>query len=122
MPSGSPVVPRASSAPSARSSCGGGWPALHQRRRRPSAIARKVGTNRPSGSREQRIALVCWSTSAGRSQSNVRASTKKRTIAAVAATSSPLPLTSPTSSPRPPPGSVQIPNTSPPEAWRPAGS
>ena len=37
--------------------------------------------------------------SAGRSQSNVRASTKKRTIAAVAATSRPLPLTSPTSSP-----------------------
>ena len=85
-------------------------------------MARNAGTNSPSGSRERRIAFVCASTSAGRSQSNVRASTKKRTIAAVAATSSPLPLTSPTSRPRPPPGSVQMPNTSPPLAWRPAGS
>ena len=34
MPSGSPVVPSAAaSPPPARSSCGGGWPALHQRSR-----------------------------------------------------------------------------------------
>ena len=77
---------------------------------------------RSSGSRPRRIALVCASTSAGRGQSNVRASTKKRTIEAVAATSSPLPLTSPTTSPSPPPGSVQMPKMSPPLACWPAGS
>ena len=115
-------MPSASVAAAARSSCGGGWPALHQRSRRPSAIARKAGHEQALGQPRAQDLVGLASTSAGRSQSNVRASTKKRTIAAVAATSRPLPLTSPTSRPSPPPGSVQIPNTSPPPAWRPAGS
>ena len=75
-----------------------------------------------SGSRPRRIAFVCASTSAGLEQSKVRASTKKRTIEAVAATSSPLPDTSPTIMPSRPPGSGQIPKMSPPLACWPAGS
>ena len=52
----------------------------------------------------------------------MRASTKKRTIALIAATSSPLPLTSPISTAAAPLGSVHAPNTSPPPTSWPAGS
>ena len=54
-------------------------------------------TKLADGSRWRSSAAVCASTSAGRSESHVRASTKKRTIDDSAATSRPLPLTSPTS-------------------------
>ena len=47
---------------------------------------------------------------------------KKRTIALTAATSRPLPLTSPTSTASAPPGSRQTPKMSPPETSWPAGS
>ena len=46
--------------------------------------------------------------------SHARASTKKRTIELAAATSRPLPLTSPTSTATAPLGCVQTPKTSPP--------
>ena len=68
----------------------------------------------PRRRRVRRIRLAWASTSAGDSVSQARASTKKRTIALVAATSRPLPLTSPTSTATAPLGSVQTPNTSPP--------
>ena len=66
--------------------------------------------------------MVCASTSAGQSESHVRASMKKRTIALTAATSRPLPLTSPTSTASAPAGSRHAPNTSPPETSWPTGS
>jgi len=47
---------------------------------------------------------------------------KKRTIALTAATSRPLPLTSPTSTASAPLGSRQTPNTSPPDTSWPTGS
>jgi len=49
-----------------------------------------------SGSRSRSIAFVCSSTAAEESQSQLRASTKKRTIELSAAVSTPLPATSPT--------------------------
>ena len=52
----------------------------------------------------------------------MRASTKKRTIELIAATSMPLPLTSPTSSAIEPFGSRQMPKKSPPPAAWPDGS
>ena len=61
------------------------------------------------------MAFACSSTFAGESVSQLRASTKKRTIALRAAVSTPFPATSPTStataSPRP---TGQAPYTSPP--------
>ena len=66
--------------------------------------------------------LACASTSAGCSESHARASTKKRTIALAAATSIPLPLTSPISSATAPLGWVQTPKTSPPPTWCATGS
>ena len=66
--------------------------------------------------------LVCSSTAAGESQSHVRASTKKRTIALRPAVSRPLPLTSPIRIARPPEASRQRPKKSPPPASCPAGS
>ena len=68
----------------------------------------------PRDRREHRIRFAWTSTSAGDSVSHARASTKKRTIALAAATSSPLPLTSPISTATAPLGSVHTPKTSPP--------
>ena len=74
------------------------------------------------GSRLRSSALVCASTAAGSAASHVRASTKKRTIALIAATSMPLPLTSPTSNAISPLGRRHRPKKSPPPATPPAGS
>ncbi len=74
------------------------------------------------GSRRRRIAFVWASTAAGSCESHVRASTKKRTIALTAATSMPLPLTSPTRTASAPPGSRHTPKMSPPETSWPTGS
>ena len=66
---------------------------------------------------------LAWaSTAAGCSESQARASTKKRTIALAAATSRPLPLTSPSSTATAPLGCVQTPKTSPPPTWCATGS
>ena len=74
------------------------------------------------GSRRRRIALAWASTCAGQSASQVPASMKNRTIALTAATSIPLPLTSPTSTASAPSGWRQTPKTSPPETSWPTGS
>ena len=79
-------------------------------------------TKLAGGSRSRTSSAVSVSTFAGAAQPHVRASTKNRTIALSAATSRPLPLTSPTSTATAPPGSVHAPNTSPPPTSRPAGS
>src|SRR3954464_13716578 len=74
------------------------------------------------GRRWRSSAAVCASTSAGRSESHVRASTKKRTIELSAATSSPLPATSPMRTAAAPLGRVHAPNTSPPPTSGPAAA
>ena len=74
------------------------------------------------GSRWRSSAAVWASTSAGLSESHVRASTKKRTIELSAATSRPLPLTSPTRTANAPLGIVHTPKMSPPPTSWPAGS
>ena len=97
------------------------WPALHQRIVSASSTAITTGTNVVPGRRRRSSALVCWITSAGSVASHVRASMKKRTIALIAATSIPLPLTSPTSSATEPLGIRHSPNRSPPPAACPDG-
>ena len=81
-----------------------------------------AGTNVMPGSRPRSSALVWLITSAGSAASYVRASTKNRTIELMAATSIPLPLTSPTSSATERFGSRQMPKKSPPPAAWPEGS
>ena len=71
-------------------------------------------TNVSRGSLPSSIALACSSTFAGESVSQLRASTKKRTIALRAAVSTPLPATSPTSTATASPFTGQAPYTSPP--------
>ena len=110
------------SSPSGRRSEGGACPALAQRSV-PSAITpMKTVTKLALGSRPPSSRSVWVRTSPGRSESQVRASTKKRTIALSAATSRPLPVTSPTSTASAPLGSVHTPKMSPPLTSWPAGS
>ncbi len=69
----------------------------------------KAVTKLSAGRRPPSIALAWASTAAGEVSSQLRASTKKRTIALSAAVSTPLPATSPTSRATSPSGSRQIP-------------
>ena len=88
---------------------GGRWPAFAQRSESRPEHARNAVTNVSLGSRPVSIEFVCSSTRAGELSSQLRASTKKRTIALSAAVSTPLPATSPTSTATSPPGSRQTP-------------
>ena len=93
------VPPSSRCPPPRRISSGGGWPALHQRiraRRSPHHGRARTSSLEPPRS----SALVCAITSAGSAASHVRASTKKRTIELIAATSIPLPLRRPPGPPR----------------------
>ena len=66
-------------------------------------------TNVSLGSRFMSIELAWARTTDGFGESQLRASTKKRTIALSAAVSTPFPATSPTSTATSPPGSTQAP-------------
>ena len=82
----------------------------------------KAVTKLALGSRPPSRRSVWARISPGRSESQLRASTKKRTMALSAATSRPFPVTSPTSTASAPLGIVQTPKMSPPPASWPAGS